>query len=57
MDDEEEQVIGYFDASAVSVKEVTVLGADITEYPVRPYVYPDDYRTIENSTTRQPQDW
>ncbi|MHA6249574.1 DUF4249 domain-containing protein [Pontibacter sp. CAU 1760] len=55
--DKEEQVIGYFDASAVSKKELTILRQDIQEPNSPEYVYPDDCRTINNATTRQPTGW
>lgn len=53
----EEQVIGYFDASSVSKKEVVIFRKDIHEPNVKEYVYPDDCRTISNSTTRKPAGW
>ncbi|WP_425568544.1 DUF4249 domain-containing protein [Pontibacter saemangeumensis] len=53
----DEQVIGYFDASAVSMKQIVIARENITEANVGEYVYPDDCRTIRNATTRLPENW
>ncbi|GAB3534516.1 hypothetical protein GCM10027443_21780 [Pontibacter brevis] len=56
VEDEEEQVIGFFDASAVSMKEVIIQAEDI-QYPVPPFQWPDDCRTIPGATTGVPAGW
>lgn len=54
--DEHEQVIGFFDASAVSTMEITILAEDIP-YDLPEFIYPDDCRELENSTTEMPEGW
>ncbi|MER2996669.1 DUF4249 domain-containing protein [Pontibacter populi] len=54
--DEKEQVLGYFDVSGVSVKQVTILRSDIT-YPAPPYKYPDDCLTLKGATMQIPEGW
>lgn len=56
VEDEKEQVIGFFDASSVSVKEVTILREEI-DYPVPPFLWPDDCRTLPDATTERPNGW
>ena len=54
--DEAEQVIGFFDVSGVSVKEVTILLRDI-DYPVATYTFHDDCRLLRGATTTKPEGW
>lgn len=54
--DEDEQVIGIFDASAVSAKEITIERKNIP-YTMEEFVYNDDCRLLPNATTEEPQDW
>lgn len=56
VNDENEQVIGLFDASSVSEKEITILGKDIP-HELPKFIYPDDCLEMENSTTERPADW
>ncbi|WP_179223014.1 DUF4249 domain-containing protein [Pontibacter ummariensis] len=57
VENEDEQVIGFFDASAVSKKEIIINRKNIKEMNVGEYVYPDDCREIRNATTRKPEGW
>ncbi|WP_299991116.1 DUF4249 domain-containing protein [uncultured Pontibacter sp.] len=52
----EEQVIGFFDVSGVSMKEVTILRSDI-DYPVIPFRWWDDCLTLPGATREQPEGW
>lgn len=56
VDDENEQVIGFFDASAVSVKEVTILRENI-DYADISFQWPDDCRVLPGATTEIPDGW
>ncbi len=56
VNDEDEQVIGFFDVSGVSKKQITILRKDI-DYPVPYYHYADDCRTLPGATTEKPADW
>lgn len=53
---EDEQVIGFFDVSGVSVKQVTILREDI-DYPVIPFRFPDDCLVLKGATTIAPDNW
>ncbi|SIR47999.1 DUF4249 domain-containing protein [Pontibacter lucknowensis] len=54
--DAAEQVIGFFDASAVATREVVILRKDI-DYPVAPFRWPDDCREIPGASKEIPADW
>lgn len=54
--EDDDQVIGFFDASTVSVKEVTILGKDI-DYPDIYFRFPDDCRELPGATTEEPAGW
>lgn len=53
---EHEQVIGFFDVSAVTAKEITVLRDEIN-HGFLPYQFPDDCLELPGSTTVFPADW
>ncbi|MBB6611605.1 DUF4249 domain-containing protein [Pontibacter sp. Tf4] len=55
-ENESEQVIGFFDVSGVSMKEVTILRQDI-DYPVGEFRYPDDCLVLPGATTERPVGW
>lgn len=55
VEDEEEQIPGYFDASAVSMKEVVIARHD-QEANAGIDVYHNDCLAIRNSTIHKPQD-
>ncbi len=48
--DPEEKVIGFFEASVVTTKNIRIKGKDIP-YKIPLFDYPDDCRVINNSTT------
>lgn len=53
---EDEQVIGFFDVSGVSVKQVTIKRADINHnFPF--FRFPDDCRVMPGATTEMPVGW
>ncbi|WP_237151130.1 DUF4249 domain-containing protein [Pontibacter actiniarum] len=56
VNDEDEQVIGFFDVSAVSVEEIVFLLEDIA-YPVPDFIYPDDCCTLPGASAEIPEDW
>ncbi|WP_017731393.1 DUF4249 domain-containing protein [Nafulsella turpanensis] len=56
IDDEGEQVLGIFDAAGVSRRDITLTFDEIPYYKP-PFVYPDDCRLMENSTTEKPENW
>ncbi len=56
LSDPEEPVLGIFDASATSTKQVTLIGLEIPYHKPR-FIYPDDCRELENSTTEMPDGW
>ena len=56
VNDENEQVIGIFDASSVSEKDLTIEAINIP-YTLPQFIYPDDCREMEESTTDRPEDW
>ncbi len=56
VNDEDEQVVGYFDASTVSKQEITILSEEI-DYPVPEFRWPDDCRALPGATTEIPKDW
>ncbi|AKD02537.1 DUF4249 domain-containing protein [Pontibacter korlensis] len=51
-----EQVIGFFDVSAVTTNEITVLRDEIN-HDFLPYQFPDDCRELPGSTAEFPADW
>ena len=51
-----EQVIGFFDVSGVSTKQLTILRHDI-DYPVIQFRFPDDCQAIKNATRVIPEGW
>lgn len=52
----EEQVIGFFDVSGVSVRQITINKEDIpVAFP--PYSFPDDCRKLTGATKEIPVDW
>lgn len=55
-EDDNEQVIGFFDVSGVSVKQITILRSDIKE-DYKPLPFPDDCRVIPGATTQKPAGW
>lgn len=55
-EDSDEQVIGIFDASTVSMYEVVIDSANIP-YPMQEFVFWDDCQELENSTTIMPEGW
>ncbi|WP_245869443.1 DUF4249 domain-containing protein [Pontibacter ramchanderi] len=56
VNNENEQVIGFFDVSGVSARQVVILRNDI-DYPVAPFRYPDDCRVMKNATMAIPEGW
>lgn len=56
VDNEEEQVIGIFDAAALSSIEITLNRQEIP-YEVPFFFYPDDCREMKNATTAKPEGW
>jgi len=56
VNDKDEQVLGLFNASAVSVKEVVIASHDI-DYPVSTFIFADDCLVIPGATIERPVDW
>ncbi|WP_299708988.1 DUF4249 domain-containing protein [uncultured Pontibacter sp.] len=56
VNNENEQVIGFFDVSGVSSKKVTILRNAI-DYPFAPFRFPDDCQVMRNATKTIPEDW
>ncbi|WP_347159551.1 DUF4249 domain-containing protein [Pontibacter chitinilyticus] len=56
MNDAGEQVIGFFDVSGVSMKEITILRRDI-DYPIIPFHFADDCQMLEGATKVMPPGW
>jgi len=56
INDSEDQVLGFFEAAAASVKEIVVTRSDVP-YDIPFFDYPDDCQTLPNSTTSRPIDW
>lgn len=54
--DEDKQVIGIFDASTVSEKEITIERRNIP-YTMDEFIYNDDCRVLPSATTEAPQGW
>lgn len=50
INDENEKVIGFFEASVASTKNIRIKGKDI-DFNIPPFDYPDDCRVIEGATT------
>ncbi len=51
-----EKVIGFFNASGVSSYQITLLGSDFPG-PKTTFEWDDDCRTLNNSTTDEPANW
>ncbi|WP_242928787.1 DUF4249 domain-containing protein [Pontibacter vulgaris] len=56
INDENERVIGFFDASAASMKEIVINRSDIY-FSFGHLVYPDDCRLMKGATDIRPSDW
>ncbi|MCP2045684.1 DUF4249 domain-containing protein [Pontibacter sp. HSC-36F09] len=56
VNNENEQVIGFFDVSGVSIRQVTILRNDI-DYPFAPFRYPDDCEVMKGATRVIPEGW
>jgi hypothetical protein len=56
VNNEGEQVIGFFDVSGVSTRQVTILRNDI-DYPFAPFRYPDDCLVMKGTTMVIPEGW
>ena len=54
--DENDVVLGFFDVSGVSVKQITILRSDIT-YPAPPFTFPDDCQVLRGATRQIPEGW
>lgn len=50
INDKNEKVIGFFEASVVASKNIRIKGIDI-DFKIPPFDYPDDCRVMLNSTT------
>ncbi len=56
INNEQEQVIGLFEVSAVATKQI-VVSKTMIPYEIPKFIYIDDCREIKNSTTIMPPDW
>src|SRR5690606_19602964 len=56
VNNENEQVIGFFDVSGVSIRQVTILRNDI-DSPFAPFRYPDDCEVMKGATRVIPAGW
>ncbi|ARS36675.1 DUF4249 domain-containing protein [Pontibacter actiniarum] len=56
VNDEDEQVIGFFDVSGVSKRQVVIKKEDI-KYPFMPYEMPNDCREMDGAFTEIPEGW
>lgn len=54
--DKEEQVIGLFNVSTVSVKEI-IIEPNLIDYPITNFIFPDDCQVIPGATTVRPDNW
>ncbi|WP_157579122.1 DUF4249 domain-containing protein [Pontibacter roseus] len=54
--DERETVIGFFDVSGVSVKQVTIRRTDI-DYAFSPFRFADDCQLLRGATRTPPDNW
>ena len=56
IDNPEDPVLGYFDASGASEINLTILGVDFPG-PIENFIWDDDCRTLDHSTTVPPPGW
>lgn len=56
VNDNNEQVRGFFNVSGVTIKEITILRGDIND-PFPPFRYADDCRELPGATTVIPANW